>query len=206
LSAASPSLVVCLHGVGASGADLVPLADALRPLLAGARVTTPDAPHPFEGGGARGRQWFSVAGITEANRAERMAAARAAFDRLLEAQIAAAGLSGRPERVALFGFSQGSIMALDGLASGRWPVAAVAASAGRLATPDPLTPARTTRVLLLHGEADPVIPASESRRAAERLTAAGLAVETRLFPRLGHSISPEEALIAGAFLAKALAR
>jgi len=198
------SLVVLLHGVGATGADLAPLVEPLKAFLPSTAFALPDAPAPFDGGG-RARQWFSVAGVSADNRGQRVEAARDGFDRVLAATLAANGFAGRLDRVALFGFSQGAIMALDAVASGRWPVAAVVAAAGRLPGTGPLPPAATpTAALLLHGEADAVVPPDESRCAAPRLKAAGFPVEARFFAGLGHALSPEGVAAAGAFLARAL--
>jgi phospholipase/carboxylesterase len=198
------SLVVFLHGVGALGADLAPLAEPLSAFLPSTIFVAPDAPARFDGGGL-GRQWFSIAGVTPANRQQRVEQAREAFDAIVSAAVAERGFTGHLDRVALFGFSQGSIMALDAIANGRWPVAAVVAASGRLpGAADPLPAAAATPVLLLHGEADAMVPAEESRRAATRLKAAGFAVETRFFARLGHSISGEGVEAAGSFLARAL--
>ena len=105
-------LVVFLHGVGASGADLARLAEPLSAFLPTAAFAAPDAPGRFDGGGP-GRQWFSVAGISADNRQQRVGEARAAFDRVVSAALAERGFSGRLDRVAMFGFSQGAIMALD---------------------------------------------------------------------------------------------
>ncbi|TBW34865.1 phospholipase [Siculibacillus lacustris] len=197
-------LVVLLHGVGASGRDLFPIAELIRSRLPGATAVAPDAPFAFDGGGA-GRQWFSIAGVTEANRAARIAAAREAFDRTIATAIAAAGLTDRLDRVAFVGFSQGTIMTLDAVASGRWPIAAAVGFAGRLASPEPLTPSLATRLLLLHGDADPVIPAALSADAAATLTALGMTVERRVYAGLGHGISPEGAVAAASFLAAVFA-
>jgi phospholipase/carboxylesterase len=178
-------LIILLHGVGSHGDDLMHLGDIWREILRGVALAMPDAPFPFEGGA--GRQWFSVAGVTAANRGERVAAARPTFDRLLRGELARHGLVDAPERVALAGFSQGGIMALDALASGRWPVAGVVAFSARLATPEPLSPPAGSAALLIHGEDDRIIRAGESTAAAERLRRAG--VETGLFvePGLGNS-------------------
>jgi phospholipase/carboxylesterase len=198
------SLVVFLHGVGASGAELAPLAEPLSAFVPSAAFAWPNAPAPFDGG-ELGRQWFSVAGVSADNRQERVERAREGFDRVVKAAIAEGGFADRLDRVALFGFSQGAIMALDAVASGRWPVAAVVAAAGRLpGAAYPLRAAVATPVLLLHGEADTVVAAEESRRAAARLRAARFAVDTRFFPQLGHALSAEGVEAAGAFLARAL--
>ena len=197
-------LVVFLHGVGASGASLARFGEPLSAFLPTAAFAAPDAPAPFDGGGP-GRQWFSVAGIGADNRQRRVEQAREAFDRIVSAALAARGFAGRLDRVALFGFSQGAIMALDAIASGRWPVAAVVAASGRLPGPaDPLPAAAATPALLLHGEADAIVPAEESRRAATRLKAAGFTADARIFARLGHSISGAGVEAAGTFLARAL--
>ncbi len=199
------TLVILLHGVGSSGANLAPLGETLKAFLPNAVFAAPDAPTPFDAGGG-GRQWFSVTGVSDANRAARVAAARDGFDRVIALTIAKEGFGGRLDRVAFFGFSQGSILSLDALVDGRWPVAAVVAASGRLASPIGAEPAKATPVLILHGERDEVIPVAEAGRAEQALAGAGFSVETRLYPSLGHSLSPDGLQAAGAFLQKALTR
>ncbi len=197
------SLVVMLHGVRSSGRDLAPLASELRKSLPQALLVAPDAVNLSDEG--PGRQWFSVANITDENRPQRVAGARADFDAVLAERLDHVGLADQLDRVALVGFSQGAIMALDAIATGRWPVAAVVAFSGRLASPGALSPARGARALLIHGAADPVIPAQATLEAAERLREAGVSVECHIEPAFGHSIPPAGAALAGAFLAAALA-
>ena len=62
-----------------------------------------------------------------------------------------------------------------------------------------------TRVLLIHGEDDPVIPAQESRAAADRLSERGFDAEVEIYPRLGHGLSAEGVQRAGTFLASVFA-
>ena len=141
--------------------------------------------------------------MTEANRADRVAAARPEFDRVVGNIIEAHGLDHETDKVALVGFSQGSIMALDVLASGRLPVAAIVAFSGRLASPEPIRPATDTKLCLIHGDADPIMSFVESEKAAATLKAAGVDSALHILPGLGHSISQEGAQIAGAFLVEA---
>lgn len=195
----SDSLVIFLHGVGSRGADLAPLADAWREVLPATAFAAPDASYPCDQGG--GRQWFSILGVTDDNRPPRVRDARPAFDDILRGLIDRHGLSDRPDRVALVGFSQGAIMALDVLASGRWPVAGVVAFSGRLASPAPLTPVAGARALLIHGDADPVIAASRTVDAATILAGQGVDAAHRLLPGVGHSITPTGAALAGRYLA-----
>lgn len=42
-------------------------------------------------------------------------------------------------------------------------------------------------ILLLHGDADTVVPVAQSRRMAEKLRASGASVEIEVFPGIGHS-------------------
>jgi phospholipase/carboxylesterase len=86
-------LVILLHGVGASGQDLAPLGEAWKPSLPGTAFAAPDAPHPFDHG--QGRQWFSINGISTANRPERIRAARSDFDHTITAIVKRHGLSDR---------------------------------------------------------------------------------------------------------------
>lgn len=193
------NLVILLHGVGSNGQDIASLGAFWNDTLPDTAFAAPDAPFPFPHG--HGHQWFSVDGVIEANRPARVQAARAEFDRVVGEIVARHDLTDHPERVALAGFSQGAIMALDVLASGRWQPAGIVAFSGRLASPPPIRPATATPLLLVHGAADPVMPPVECDRAAAALQALGVQVQRLVLPGLGHSISAEGAKAAGAFLA-----
>lgn len=200
----SQRLIICLHGVGSNGRDLAPFGELLARALPETASESPNAPQPF--GHGPGYQWFSLDGVTERDRSLRVERARDDFDRVVGGLIEFHGFASRLDQVALIGFSQGSIMALDALASGRWPVGAVVAFAGRLATPEPLAPALSTSLLLVHGEADPVIPAIESQRAAERLGGLGVEVESHRLPGVAHTINQQGVQLATDFLAARFAQ
>lgn len=186
---APEQLILLLHGVGSEGAAMAPLAQALRAEFPQAAVLAPDAPHPFDGAGAgsRGRQWFSVAGITEANRAERAAAALPGLHAWVHQTQQRLRVG--PAATAIAGFSQGAILALetalvaDGLA-GR-----VLAFSGRLIQPPASAPRQTT-VHLFHGSADPVIPAQQSRDALEALAALQGDATMDIAEGVGHTLHP----------------
>jgi phospholipase/carboxylesterase len=195
-----PPLVILLHGVRATGVDMNWLAGALSQHVAGALFAQPDAPFPDDLVGV-GRQWFSTKDITDEERPARVEAARGAFDAVLAAildRYRRADLRG----VALVGFSQGAIMGLDAVASGRWPVAACVAFSGRLTVAAPRS--RNVPLLLVHGLDDGVVPASETKTATRLLRSSGADVRQVLLPGLGHVISAEGAGRAGRFLARRL--
>ncbi|WBQ17602.1 alpha/beta hydrolase [Sphingobium yanoikuyae] len=199
----SDRLVIFLHGVGSRGADLAGLGDLWQDALPGTVFAAPDGPFPFDFGG-NGRQWFSVAGVTDGNRPERVREARAAFNRMIEGVVTEQGFADRLDRVALVGFSQGSIMALDAVASGRWPVGAVVAFSGRFASPPPLAATGATPVLLVHGTADPTMPIALCGQAETALSELGFDVEVSKLGGIGHQISPDGANRAADFLARRL--
>lgn len=165
---------IFLHGVGGTGAAMRPLAAALalpRPAV------FPDGQHRFDMG--PGRQWFSVKGVTEANRPGRVAEALPAFARLIESL-------GDPRDSLLIGFSQGAIMALHAVAAGL-PVAGVIALSGRLA--GPVGPRNDwPPIMLLHGADDPVMPLAAARATEAWLHDAGADPRLTVFDGLGHSI------------------
>ncbi|AIR84543.1 alpha/beta hydrolase [Pantoea rwandensis] len=196
------ALVIFLHGVGSNGDDLAVLGQHWASLLRDVAFASPNAPYPFEH--AMGYQWFSLTGITPENRPARVRQARAAFDETLQQLMAQHGMADAWDKVILVGFSQGSIMALDALASGRYPLAGVVAFSGRLSFEGALTPNPQTPALLIHGKVDDVIPFSESESAVARLQAAGVTVEARYEAATGHTISSQGAMQAAAFIAQCL--
>jgi phospholipase/carboxylesterase len=164
--------IIFLHGVGSSGAAMRPLANGF-----GAPAHFPDGVQPFDMGA--GHQWFSVQGVTEQNRAARVAAALPAFVERLSA-------CGPLQDAVLVGFSQGAIMALHAAATGL-PLAGVIAVAGRLAGPV-LARADWPPITLLHGDADPVIPLSLAMATQGWLHEAGSDATLMQVAGLGHTI------------------
>jgi phospholipase/carboxylesterase len=160
-------LMILLHGVGANAAGMQPLADVLRREFPQAAFVAPDGFLPFDGDPmGTGRQWFSVMGVTEANRAERIHTALPTLADTVKQIQRELGIG--PAATALIGFSQGSIMSLalaqahDGIA-GR-----VLAFAGRYAALPEHAPQHTT-LHFFHGGADTVIPVQHAKDALQRL-------------------------------------
>jgi phospholipase/carboxylesterase len=180
-------LVVICHGLGADGHDLIDLAPTWAHALPDAAFVAPDAPYPCDLG-PTGRQWFSLADRTPARVEAGLRHVQPIFDHFIDAELARLSLPATA--YALMGFSQGAMTVLfTGL---RRPVAprAIMAFSGGLVAPDKLGAELANRapVLLVHGEADEVVPVSRSRAAAVALRAAGIAVEETYSERLGHGI------------------
>ena len=59
-------------------------------------------------------------------------------------------------------------------------------------------------ILLIHGEADDLIPVAALHAAREQLAKSDLLVEWHVRPGVGHGIDPEGQMLAGHFIAAAL--
>lgn len=188
-------LVVICHGVGAYGHDLMSLAPYFANALPDALFVLPDAPQPHDAA-PYGRQWFSLRDRSPPVLEAGMRAAVPLLDRFIDAELARLGLP--EDAYALIGFSQGAMVALfDGLRRNVSPRAILAYS-GALLAPQSLAEIRgRPPVLLVHGEADDVVPPARSRAAEQALRAAGVPVEALYIPGLGHGID-EAGLAAGA--------
>ncbi len=204
LSGAKPtSLVVLLHGVGADGHDLISLAPYWAPLLPDAEFIAPDGPQSCDMAPS-GRQWFSLQDRSPPVIFAGVGATAPILDRFLDEALAARDLD--ESRLVLMGFSQGTMMSLHvGLRRAR-PLAGILGFSGALTGPDHLTAEIRSRppVLLIHGEADPVVPFAMMGLAAQTLQANRVPVETLACPRLGHSIDEAGLKRGGAFLQRVL--
>ncbi|NNM64677.1 MAG: esterase [Burkholderiales bacterium] len=179
-------LMLLFHGVGSDAQDLVPLGQQLAVAFPRAWIVSVQAREPSDFG--HGYQWFSVNGVTEANRAERVALALPSFLETVQhwQNLAHVGVG----QTALIGFSQGAIMALESTRD-RTPVAGrVVSIAGRFAQL-PRAPAAGTTLHFLHGKSDAVMPYGLTVAAAEHLVALGGDVTADVLPFLGHGINVE---------------
>lgn len=190
-------LVVLCHGYGADGNDLIGLAPALRRLLPQAAFVAPNAPEPCPGAGF---QWFAITELDPAAMHRGVVAATPALETFVRSELARLSLAA--DRLALVGFSQGTMMALH-LGLGALRPAAIVGFSGML-TGAPATN-DAPPVLLAHGEADPLIPAEALFLTAATLGACGVRVQWHLSPGLGHGIDETGIALAGAFLAMAFA-
>jgi phospholipase/carboxylesterase len=200
---APTALVVLLHGYGANGDDLIALADAWQRRLPGAVFVAPNAPQSIPGMYG-GLQWFPLTMRDPSEYWRGVAGAQPNLDRFLDGELARYRLGA--DRLVLVGFSQGTMMALHvGLRRKQAPAGIVGYS-GLLAGPEHLNEI-TARppLLLIHGEADDLIPIAALHAAREQLAAADLRVEWHVRPGLGHGIDPEGQWMAEHFITAALA-
>lgn len=185
-------LIILLHGVGAPPDDLLSMARAFHTAWPQAAIALPPGLFPFDGGG-NGRQWFSISGITEANRPERIAAVMLKFLALIrqiqtESQVP-------PADTVIAGFSQGAIMALEAVKAVDGLAGRVLSFSGRYAELPTEAPQHTS-ISFYHGDQDDVISVDHAREAFEHLQALGGDVSLDIAHGVGHEAHP--ALVAQA--------
>ncbi|MCV6596792.1 MAG: prolyl oligopeptidase family serine peptidase [Mangrovicoccus sp.] len=206
VSGQTRSVVVLLHGYGADGADLLGLADPLGPHLPDTAFVAPDAPersvmNPM------GFQWFPIPWIDGSSQEQAEAGMRLAVDDLnayLDGVMEEEGVP--PENLVLFGFSQGTMMSLHVAPRRDEPFAGVIGFSGRLLEPELLADETKSRppILLVHGDADDVVPPQSLPDAANALTGAGFEVYAHVMKGTGHGIAPDGLSVALAFLREKL--
>ena len=197
-------LVVFLHGYGADGHDLIEIARQWQAWLPDAEFAAPHAPDRCPQS-PTGRQWFPLTFRDPGERWRGVVAARPSLDGFLDAELARLGLD--DTHLALVGFSQGTMMALHtGLRRARRP-AAILGYSGLLVAPEPAgenmdLPRQAPPVLLVHGDADQVIPLEALFQSANDLGEAEIPCEWHLSLGVGHGIDPAGLRHGGLFLAR----
>lgn len=161
---APEQLILLFHGVGSTPESLAPIGRRLAGEFSLAAVISVQSPDSCDLGA--GLQWFSVRGITEENRAQRIADTMPRFVDRIRGLQQATGTT--PTQTALIGFSQGAIMALESTQTDEHLAGRVVSIAGRFAQAPKHAPALTT-LHFIHGKSDPVIPYSHAVTAVERL-------------------------------------
>ena len=192
-------LVVLLHGYGADGNDLIGLAPLLGQLMPDVVFHAPNAPQPCEGN-PFGYQWFGISRLDPAIALAGVQAAAPVLDAFLDETMAAHGLD--EAKTVLVGFSQGTMMALHVGLRRKKQLAGIVGFSGMLAGAELLQSQMQNKppVLLVHGDSDEMLPHGLTQRAAEALTAAGLAVGVHIAKGVGHSIDETGLQLAARFL------
>ena len=197
------SLVILLHGYGSNGEDLISLAPYWQAALPATAFVAPNAPEPCPGAPG-GYQWWALTSPDGASRARGAAKAAPVLDAFIDAELARHGLT--EAQLALVGFSQGTMMALQVGPRRARPLAGIVGYSGMLADVAGLDDPALTRppILLVHGDADPVIPLEAFEQAWAALAAGGFSVDVHVSPGVGHSIDPAGLQRGAQFLAGVL--
>ena len=198
--------VVLLHGFGAPGTDLVPLANAID---APVRFVFPEAPLELD---RFSRAWWLLdlealeAELARGQPRDRrteipdgLPSARTQIGRLLDQVVARY----HPARLVIGGFSQGAMLALDAALHRATPPGGLILMSGTLVAESDWMPRmpslRGVPILMSHGRGDPLLPYAVAETLRDRLRAAGAEVDWHPFVG-GHQIPAVVLDAAGRFL------
>ena len=194
-------IVLLLHGYGSSGADLISMAPHWQQALPGALFLAPDAPGRI--GAGAGFQWWPLHGFTPQALVAGAALAAPAIDAFIDRKLGQYGLGNAD--LAIVGFSQGTMMALQVGLRRRTAVAAIVGYSGIFVGGADLADIGSRPpVLLVHGDDDPVIPVTALHGARTELQKLGIAVATHVSSGLGHSVDLAGLRLGGEFVARGL--
>ena len=196
------SVVMFLHGYGADGNDLLGLSEPLAPHMPDTVFIAPNAPDRSMAN-PMGFQWFPIPwidGSSESAAGEGLLQAARRLDTFIDKVLADEGLS--PDRLLLFGFSQGTMIGLHVAPRRAEPLAGIVGFSGRLMIPDALATEALSRppVLLVHGDADDVVPFDDMQTASDALQEADFDVYRHVMKGTGHGIAPDGLGVALTFM------
>ncbi|MBX9977823.1 MAG: dienelactone hydrolase family protein [Alphaproteobacteria bacterium] len=178
-------LVFLLHGYGANGADLLEIGHFWAPSLPLTTFISPNAPEKCDGG-PFGYQWFGIKDLDPLDMRRGLDRAAPALKDFIEGQARTHNLT--PNQIALVGFSQGAMLALEMLFYIPGLAGVVAYSGAFYKPPKVSFKGPYPPVLLAHGTLDPVVPYASLALAEVSLKKLGVGVETQSCVGLGHSI------------------
>lgn len=180
-------IVILLHGVGANGMDLLGLAQYWEKALPGALFVSPDAPFAYDMAPV-GYQWFSLREWTPESILRGAQEAAPVLNGYIDKILEQYGLD--EDKLALVGFSQGTMMALYAGPRRRKKIAGILGYSGALIGEEDLSGPGIQKppVHLIHGEADSVVPVTAWHHAKDTLQQAGFTVTGHTTPGLDHGI------------------
>jgi len=189
-SGAAKSLVVLLHGYGSDGNDLIALGQYWRGALPDTLFVAPNA-HETCTMNPAGYQWFALDLDRAISRITGSETARPMINDFLDNLWAQTGLG--PEDTVLVGFSQGAMMALDTGLRLATPLNPIQAYTAKLEAPQtqPNEIKSKPPVLMIHGDADEVVPVLGSEAGVPALIDLGIAAKLHISQGAGHTIAQD---------------
>lgn len=203
--------VIWLHGLGADGADFVPIVNEIDlsgcPAIRFVFPHAPTMPVTINGGYVM-RAWYDILGTDLAKREDEAGLRKSQAE--VEKLIAREKSRGVPaHRIVLAGFSQGCAMTIQTGLRHPEKLAGLLCLSGYVPIHTTVTAERhganhETPIFMAHGRADPVIPIVRAEQSRDLLQSLGYKVEWHEY-NMPHSVCPEELDDIGAWMRKVLA-
>ena len=187
-------VVIFLHGYGADGADLFSLSDPLSEQLPDCFFASPDAPRKC-GASPFGYEWFPIPeidGSTIPDMMQALASSEKLIINLIDIYKKRFGLDSSD--FILLGFSQGCMISLNIGLRKLNDLGGIVGISGRLLMPDSLDEDDKKNyppVVLIHGDADDVVPISSMYEAEKVLNKINIRLSTHVSKNIGHGIAPD---------------
>ncbi|MGH1455621.1 MAG: alpha/beta hydrolase [Alphaproteobacteria bacterium] len=202
-SGAPKQLVIMLHGVGSNGRDLISLSPYLAQYVPDAAFVSPDAPFPCDmvpPGYPDSFQWFSLQNRDPHVMLDGVKNVFPLVEEFIAAQAQRVGLP--LDKVALLGFSQGTMTSLHVAPRLKEKLAGVLGYSGALLWDEQENKADIQKppIHLIHGEADDVVPVAAWSNARGTLIGSGFKVSGHTTAGLTHSIDEQGIKSGGEFL------
>lgn len=187
LNGTAKSLVIFLHGYGADGNDLIGIGREWQKSLPDTAFVSPHAPEPCAQS-PQGRQWFNLTFRNPDERWTGVNHAAPALDAFITAEMERHKLPA--SKIALVGFSQGTMMALHVALRAPERFGAVIGYSGVIAGPEHLARALVTAppILLAHGTMDQIVPIDALVLTVETLARAGVECQWHVAHGVAHGI------------------
>jgi len=184
-------LVIMFHGVGSNGQDLISLAPILSQKLPKTMFISPDAPFPCDmvpPGYPNSYQWFSLQDRDPKAMLEGVKQVFPIVEDFIEKQLETYNVP--PEKLALLGFSQGTMTSLHVAPRLKSKIAGVLGYSGALLwdSSQDIEKFQKMPIHLIHGEADDVVPVQARAQAEEILKNHVYEVSGHTTAGLTHSI------------------
>jgi len=190
--ATATNVLIMLHGRGGSAADILSLASALR--VADFALLAPQAPQ---------NSWYPNSFLAPLAQNEPWLSSALRTLHELVASLESQGI--KKENIYFLGFSQGACLTLEFVARTATRYGGVVAFTGGLIG-DKIYPERYagdfggTPVFIGTSDPDFHVPVERVRASTVLLTGLGAHVTERVYPNLGHTISPEEIALANSLI------
>jgi phospholipase/carboxylesterase len=180
-------LVLVLHGVGADGNNMLPIAKNFNEIFPGAHFICPNGIAPYDMAPI-GYQWFSLQDRTKHVQYNELEKAREAIEPYIDRQLSRLNLEYKD--LVIISFSQGTMLSMHMVPRWNKRIRAVAGFSGAMSCPEKLEEEINSRppFFLVHGEEDEVVLPENLYTAERTLIANGVRTESLMLDDLGHSI------------------